>query len=220
MRFSTILAALAPVVAVFGQQTINVMVGQGGLAYTPNSVEAKNGDTIQFTFAAKNHTVTQSTFAQPCQNMTTPTQGIDSGFLAVPAGATQLPQWSFTINNDTTPLWFYCRQSGHCQAGMVFAVNPTADKTFDKFLAAAKASSPNGGAAPSASGATAGGSSAAGASGGSAATATGSKPSTGTSTGTSTGAAASATQSSGAMRLGGTAAGALTVVGLVAGLIL
>jgi hypothetical protein len=64
------------------------------------------------TSQTKNHTVTQSTFPAPCQNMTTPTAGIDSGFMAVAANASFFPEWSFTITNASTPLWFYCRQTG------------------------------------------------------------------------------------------------------------
>ena len=36
---------------------------------------------------------------------------------------------------DTNPVWVYCRQTGHCQLGMVFAINP-GDK-FAAFQAAA-----------------------------------------------------------------------------------
>lgn len=46
------------------------------------------------------------------------------------------------ISDDVTlyqmnPLWFYCRQIGHCAQGMVFAVNAptTGNKTFQNFLA-------------------------------------------------------------------------------------
>ncbi len=36
------------------------------------------------------------------------------------------------------PIWFYCQQgantnASHCGKGMVGAINPTADKTFDEF---------------------------------------------------------------------------------------
>jgi len=44
------------------------------------------------------------------------------------------PQAQFTVT-DTNPVWAYCRQTGHCQKGMVFAINP-GDK-FAAFLAAA-----------------------------------------------------------------------------------
>jgi len=43
--------------------------------------------------------------------MTTPTAGIDSGYMPVAAGATSFPQWSFTMTNASAPLWFYCRQN-------------------------------------------------------------------------------------------------------------
>ena len=32
---------------------------------------------------------------------------------------------------DTNPVWVYCRQTGHCQQGMVFAINP--GNNFDTF---------------------------------------------------------------------------------------
>lgn len=43
------------------------------------------------------------------------------------------------------PIWGYCRQINppnptHCQSGMVFGINPSAEKTFDAFLYKAKAS--------------------------------------------------------------------------------
>jgi len=195
MRFSAFTAALASIAAVSAQtQHLIIVGGNSTLTYSPSSITAEVGDTVAFQFQAKNHTVTQSTFASPCANMTTPTEGIDSGFQAVAAGATQFPQWSFNVTNATTPLWFYCRQTGHCAAGMVFAVNPTANKTFAAFQAAAMAS---------ASGASASGS--AGATGsGTTASASAASPS------------ASSKSASGAMRLpySGSAAAALAVVGL------
>lgn len=42
---------------------------------------------------------------------------------------------------DTNPIWVYCRQTGHCAMGMVFAVNP-GDK-FSAFQAAANATGTN-----------------------------------------------------------------------------
>jgi plastocyanin len=139
MRFFAVVAALVSVVSA---ENFTVMVGQGGnLTYTPSTVTAQNGDVIAFQFVAKNHTVTQSTFAEPCNFMS---GGIDSGFFNIAPGATSFPQWSFTITNASTPLWFYCRQTGHCSKGMVFAVNPTQNKTFDAFKAAAEATAANG----------------------------------------------------------------------------
>jgi hypothetical protein len=169
--------------------------------------------------------------------MTSPQQGIDSGFLPVAAGATEFPSWSFSISNATTPLWFYCKQKSpakykpisnksqvpalmphffysHCQAGMVFAINPTADKSFDAFQvcwafvkhitpwtkiilffqAAAKAS----GSSTTGSGGYGSGS-------------------TTTSGGSSTSTAATG---NGAIKMSGSAVSILAVAGLVAGLVL
>jgi len=130
-------AFLAGVIA----EDFTVKVGDGGLVFNPPSVNAKNGDTIAFQFVAKNHSVTQSTFANPCSQ-----QGIGSGFQLVPAGSTSFPQWSFTMNNDTSPLWFFCAQTdpvNHCQMGMVFAVNPTPEKSIDAFKANAMGAAAN-----------------------------------------------------------------------------
>lgn len=137
MRFSAVSAFLGLAACVYAE-TINVMVAQNGtLTFTPSSVTANEGDVIAFQFLAGNHTVTQSTFTDPCTMLTTPSPGIDSGFQPVSADATMVPQYSFSVTNASSPLWFYCRQGRHCEAGMVFAVNPTADKTFDAFKAKA-----------------------------------------------------------------------------------
>ncbi|KAJ7085810.1 Cupredoxin, partial [Mycena belliarum] len=160
MRFSLALAALAPALSVYAETHL-IMVGAGGkLAFSPPNITAKVNDVVAFQFQGKNHSVTQSTFGNPCAIQTTPAQGIDSGFQFVPANATSLPEWSFTVNNDTAPLWFYCVPRSHCQAGMVFSVNakPDSDKSFAVFQAAAMGtpppSAPAGGApgAPPASG--------------------------------------------------------------------
>ncbi|RDX46854.1 hypothetical protein OH76DRAFT_805649 [Lentinus brumalis] len=159
MRFSAVAAALLPVGVAFAQTTHVVKVGgSGALTYTPNQLTGvANGDVVQFQFLDKNHTVTQSTFAAPCSNITDATgtvTGVDSGFQFVDPAATSFPVWQITVNNASTPLWFYCRQAKHCQAGMVFAVNPTAEKTFDAFKTNAAAStSVNGSPAPAAGGA-------------------------------------------------------------------
>ena len=52
------------------------------------------------------------------------------------AGPFQEAQFQVT---DTNPVWVYCRQTGHCQLGMVFAINPGTQ--FAAFQAAAMASS-------------------------------------------------------------------------------
>ncbi|KAI0034497.1 Cupredoxin, partial [Vararia minispora EC-137] len=140
MRFSTAVAVLSAFVApILAQsQDHQVMVGMSGLTFTPPSITAAAGDTVTFIFYPKNHTVTQSTFAAPCTKMA---NGIASGFQPVQAGAANVPAMTVTVN-DTNPLWFYCGQTSpvsHCGNGMVFAVNPTAAKSFSAFQAAANA---------------------------------------------------------------------------------
>jgi len=202
MRFSAIVPALLSAGVALGE-VITVQVGaNNSLTYNPPSVNATVGDTIMFEFMAKNHTITQSTFADPCTLMTLAngTTGVDSGFMPVSANATSFPTFSFTIQNASAPLWFYCKQTGHCAKGMVFAINPTAAKSFSAFQTAAEATGSN-------STSTSGSAPASGS--GAASTASGSAAST-SSTSTTSGA--------GAVRVGG-AALALSVVGLVAGLL-
>jgi plastocyanin len=114
---------------------------------------ASAGDTVIFHFKQKNHTATQSTLANPCSKLE---GGFDSGLyvefrfsmivtylykrlrssIPVPdsnmAGPFPVAQYNVT---DSSPVWVYCRQEGHCVAGMVFAINPGSD--FSKFQAAA-----------------------------------------------------------------------------------
>ncbi|KIP08909.1 hypothetical protein PHLGIDRAFT_18806 [Phlebiopsis gigantea 11061_1 CR5-6] len=196
MRFSAILAALPLIGAAFAE-TIVVKVGENGtLTYNPSEVTAQNGDTIAFQFLTKNHTITQSTFASPCTNFSA--TGLDSGFQPVAANATSFMEYSFNMTNVTGPLWFYCRQANHCQMGMVFAVNPTADKPFSAFQAAAMGKTAAANATASMSGSSGA-----------------SSP-----TDTSSSSTPSASTTSGAMSLKTRGAIVLSGVGLVAGLLL
>jgi hypothetical protein len=89
----------------------------------------------------QNHTVTQSTFDNPCVpiNKIQPNvTGIKSGFMPVAIGATELPVFSVLVN-DTNPIWIYCGQTGHCQKGMSMVINEKAgsNKTLEAYKAAA-----------------------------------------------------------------------------------
>jgi len=137
-----------------------VIVGQNNtLTFTPSSIQAVAGDTIAFTFVSKNHSATQSTFTNPC---TLAPGGVNSGFQPIPPNSTMAAQWSITLDakSVTAPLWFFCAQTNpkvHCNAGMVFAINPTANKTFAQFQnnainAGNTTSSSSGTAAPSSTG--------------------------------------------------------------------
>ncbi|KAF8590466.1 hypothetical protein K439DRAFT_1381845 [Ramaria rubella] len=127
-------------------QAVDHAVVVGGpdiLAYNPPSVSAAVGDTVTFTFQQKNHTITQSSFTNPCTPLDV---GFDSGFQPVSVNNTSgpFPAATLTIQN-TDPIWIFCRQtnpSSHCAAGMVFAVNP-GDGQLAAFQAAAKATASN-----------------------------------------------------------------------------
>ncbi|KAL1727157.1 hypothetical protein EV714DRAFT_286719 [Schizophyllum commune] len=120
----------------------DVAVGENAaLNFNPSSLTGvQNGDTITFHFLSGNHTLTQSTFDEPCKAKE---GGVDSGFQDVQnAGGGDRLHYTITVNNASTPLWFFCGQTGHCPRGMVFAVNPTADKTFADFQGTAKQVTP------------------------------------------------------------------------------
>jgi len=106
-----------------------IVGGTGNLSFTPNHIIAAPRDTVVFQFQQKNHSVIQSTFADPCRKFnadnTSAPAGFNSGYFPVGANDTVFPTWNLTVN-DTTPTWAYCGQinpSSHCGAGMVFAIN-------------------------------------------------------------------------------------------------
>ena len=126
-------------------QVVQVSNSNGSLEYFPNNIQAAVGSLVQFQFHPKvtyiepvrsssgtniffsqNHTVTQSSFAEPCtpllQSTPNATSMFKSGFMPVTADATELPVFTIQINN-TKPVWVYCAQTGHCAKGMVMAIN-------------------------------------------------------------------------------------------------
>jgi len=135
--FTTFLASASVLASVVSAAQHNVVVGQGNAnVFDPKFLDGvAAGDTISFKFFSKNHTVTQSTFPAPC---VAKPEGVNSGFVPVDPAASTQPEWTIQIDNVTAPLWFYCAQGAHCKAGMVFAINPTPEKTYDAFLAAAQ----------------------------------------------------------------------------------
>lgn len=101
-----------------------VTVGQSGqLAFSPSSLNATIGSKVAFNVLSLNHTLTQSNFVDPCRS----NGGFDTGFAQFnPTNTSGL----FIIEIEVTdlePRWFFCAQNmtrSHCQAGMVFSLNP------------------------------------------------------------------------------------------------
>ncbi|KAJ7828949.1 hypothetical protein B0H14DRAFT_2811181 [Mycena olivaceomarginata] len=151
MRFGSVLATLVAAAVVSAQdKTVTAMVGGetntpggGVFQFIPNQITAANGTTITFKFTGipGNHSITQSTFANPC---TGAPGGFDSGWVELLKNTTDgtgLPEWNLTITNDQTPIWFFCKQllpQPHCSSGMVGVINvkPGAN-SFSAFQAAA-----------------------------------------------------------------------------------
>ncbi|KJA16235.1 hypothetical protein HYPSUDRAFT_47543 [Hypholoma sublateritium FD-334 SS-4] len=142
---ATTLTALAMFSAATAQMTIQVgaeATTSGGIfQYIPNSLNATNGTVITFEFsgAPGNHSVTQSSFADPCTPLA---GGFDSGWILLSDAPSTPPLWNLTITDDSKPIWFFCKQllpMPHCSAGMVGAINAPASgaNTFANFQAAA-----------------------------------------------------------------------------------
>jgi plastocyanin len=157
--------AATPVAADGAVHTV-VVGGTGKLFFDPDHITASPRDTVVFQFQQKNHSVIQSSFADPCRelnaNNASALPGFNSGFHAVGANDTDFPTWNLTVN-DTAPIWAYCGQtapSSHCGAGMVFAINAidSSARNFSAFQSLAEqlngtASASGSGASPSATGA-------------------------------------------------------------------
>ena len=100
---------------------IPITVGNGGLKFNPSVVAANVGDTLTFSYYPKNHSVVQSSFADPCHPLAS--GGFFSGFQPLSAGPGPV---NFVVEvNDTKPIWVYCSQTkgSHCQNGMAMVVN-------------------------------------------------------------------------------------------------
>ncbi|KAJ5910773.1 uncharacterized protein N7473_000076 [Penicillium subrubescens] len=121
--------------------TQSVDVGESGFTFNPDTIHVPAGGVVEFHFYPGDHSVAQAAFNNPCHPMSD--TSFFSGFMA--SARDGKPVWSLTVN-DTNPIWFYCGQVGHCQAGMVGVINPSGSDTLDSFKSAA--SSANGQSVP------------------------------------------------------------------------
>ncbi|THH33898.1 hypothetical protein EUX98_g323 [Antrodiella citrinella] len=128
-------AVAAPSAPPSTSSQINIDVGAGGnFVYSPANVTAVVGTLVTFFFpdGATPHSVTQSSFADPC----TPLTGANgTGF---DSGLQNSKQFTINITDISTPIWFFCKAPTHCGTGMVGSINaPATGNTFDNFQAAA-----------------------------------------------------------------------------------
>ncbi|MBE3046166.1 cupredoxin domain-containing protein [Candidatus Bathyarchaeota archaeon] len=101
--------------------------GTAGTIFSPEKVTAPVGSMVQFQFMGGNHTVTQSSFAEPCAPLSAgnaTAAGFHSDYVpAMDVAETgQVPAYTIMIN-DTAPIWAYCAQAAHCKGGMSMVIN-------------------------------------------------------------------------------------------------
>ncbi|KAF2455018.1 Cupredoxin [Lineolata rhizophorae] len=97
-----------------------IKVGQDGLTFEPDTLTVEEGDMVEFHFWPMNHSVSMSTFDEPC--VPASDDAFWSGFMPVEEG---MGDDIFVVQiNSTDPIWFYCATGRHCENGMVGVINP------------------------------------------------------------------------------------------------
>ncbi|KAM5388509.1 hypothetical protein ACJA88_000373 [Fusarium oxysporum] len=132
MYFSQIaIVALAAVAEAVDVQVVSVgrnsATNATGLKFWPEKITAEPGTMVQFQFWAGNHTVTQSTFDDPCVpigNVMSNVTGIYSGYQPVEASMSKgmIPTYTIMVK-DKKPMWLFCSKAKHCQGGMSMVIN-------------------------------------------------------------------------------------------------
>ncbi|KAI0485406.1 hypothetical protein F4859DRAFT_511604 [Xylaria cf. heliscus] len=141
MQFSTSVIATALLGLASAQKVhvVSVSSANKSLAFYPDNLKADVGDMISFQFLAGNHSVVQSNFDNPCtpiQQHVANQTGMFSGYMNVAASAAtgMIPTYTVEVTSDK-PLWVYCSQGKHCQAGMVMVVNENTAANASRSLA-------------------------------------------------------------------------------------
>lgn len=104
-----------------GVQTVTVG-DNNALAFSPDTITAAVGSSIEFVFFPPIHSVTQSTFESPCAPLANGT-GFWSGAFTTASG--QNANVFTLLVNDTNPIWFFCATPSHCETGMAGVINPS-----------------------------------------------------------------------------------------------
>ncbi|KAK9382364.1 Cupredoxin [Kockiozyma suomiensis] len=145
MKFTTYPLVASLVTAVSAYTVHNVTVGDMGFTFTPDTITAKTGDYVRFTFESGTHAVAQATYDGPCSpykdNSDDGTDGLFSGMITY-STTFDVPEYVIHINN-TDPIWFYCPEAYHCQSGMTGVINPGKNQNLDTFTSLAEQQSTN-----------------------------------------------------------------------------
>lgn len=114
-----------------------VKVAQNGsFVFEPNSMTVPVGDTVEFHFWPKSHSIAQSSFDKPCQPLD------DTSFFSGPVAVSSgMSPTTYSIKvTSAGPIWYYCATGQHCQAGMGGVINPpaaNATRTIENYIKAA-----------------------------------------------------------------------------------
>ncbi|KAF8988548.1 hypothetical protein BDQ17DRAFT_1414605 [Cyathus striatus] len=130
-------AGVLPIVAF----SAHLFVELDDMTFNPSNVTAAVGDTVVFKFLNGNHSVTQSTFANPC---TPSSENISSGYISANSSNELQQQWTYEVGEISGPVWFYCQQTdpvNHCHAEMIFTVIPIRDPLVHSALQSAATTS-------------------------------------------------------------------------------
>lgn len=124
-----------------GKQVHIVTVAKTAHRFDPEILNATIGDVITFQFYPVTHSATLADYRAPCVPWSA--YHIDekdtwSGLITEEKPRSNPQSWSWRVDTND-PRFFYCSSPGSCAGwGMVFAVNPSADQTFETFQAKAK----------------------------------------------------------------------------------
>jgi len=116
---------------------IVVQAGFQGTVYTPETVTAAINATVAFQFFGNVHTVTQSSFEEPCSPLP---GGFHSGYIRGLNLTAPVQIWNLVVTNVNAPIWFFCATTSptfHCSDGMVGAINPPSQAMYSQFSSAA-----------------------------------------------------------------------------------
>jgi len=115
-----------------------ITLGKSGLTFDPESVVVAPGKQVVFQFYPGDHGVAEGSFSAPCKP--SGTNAFYSGFVDSSSGPASKV---FTVNiTSTDPVYLYCPQVSHCQAGMVAVINPpSTGGTLAAYKSAAKEAS-------------------------------------------------------------------------------